>query len=368
MKDYETQVLNAQERSQRLEYELFSGVREKAVSFIPAMQRVARAIGLLDVIASLAQTAQENNYCRPEIDDGLVIKITDGRHPVLEQVLEEKFVPNDVYIDGEENRILIITGPNMAGKSTYIRQTALLVLMAQIGSFIPAKEAQIGVVDRIFTRVGAADELTRGASTFMVEMNETANILNNATSRSLIVLDEVGRGTSTFDGVSIAWAVTEYIYDRIASRTLFATHYHELTEVALILPGIKNYHIAIKEWGEKIVFVRKIVPGGTDKSYGIQVARLAGIPKEVIERAKVILTNLEAQTLNEEDKPKFALPRTDKIKSTEPFQPTLFNKLPHPVAKALKELDINHLTPLTALEKLQGLKDLLGKDKHETPK
>ena len=370
LKDYETQVLNAEERSRKLEYELFLAIREKVNAAIPALQKIAQALAQLDVLTALAHVARENNYCQPEITDQAGLKITDGRHPVLEKVLEEKFVPNDVLMDGHDNRIMIITGPNMSGKSTYIRQVALIVLMAQMGSFIPAKEASIGVVDRIFTRVGASDELTRGASTFMVEMNETANILNNATPRSLIVLDEIGRGTSTFDGVSIAWAVTEYIYDRLASRTLFATHYHELTELSLLLPGVKNYHIAVKEWGEKIVFLRKIVAGGTDKSYGIHVARLAGIPKEVIDRAKVILTNLEAQTLDEKDKPRFAPipsgfapPRTDKITAPDPFQLSLFNQLPHPVARALKEMDVNDLTPLKALEKLQELKELLEEKK-----
>ncbi|MEK7449682.1 MAG: hypothetical protein AAB019_09385 [Planctomycetota bacterium] len=323
------------------------------------------------MLCALAQVAQENNYCRPEVTETMAIKIMEGRHPVLEQFTDssallttsEKFVSNDVFIDGEENRVLIITGPNMAGKSTYIRQVALIILMAQMGSFVPAKEATIGVVDRIFTRVGASDELTRGASTFMVEMNETANILNNATPRSLIILDEIGRGTSTFDGLSIAWAVTEYIYDRLASRTLFATHYHELTELSLLLPGVKNYHIAVKEWGEKIIFVRKIIAGGTDKSYGIHVARLAGIPKEVVERAKVILNNLEEQTLDEKNQPRFAPPRTGQITAVDPFQLNLFAQLPHPITKALKEINVNGLTPIQALEKLQELKELLEKEK-----
>jgi DNA mismatch repair protein MutS len=236
----------------------------------------------------------------------------------------EPFVPNDIEVDGMNVNLLVITGPNMAGKSTYIRQVALIVLMAQIGSFIPAKSARIGIVDRIFTRVGASDELARGQSTFMVEMSETANILNNATQRSLLILDEVGRGTSTFDGVSIAWAVTEYICRHLKSRTLFATHYHELTELALMFPNVRNYNIAVKEWNEEIIFLRKIVEGGTDKSYGIHVARLAGIPREVVERAKVILGNLEANSLDINDKPKFAQTGPRRARKPAPGQLSLF--------------------------------------------
>ncbi len=363
LKDYETQVLNAEERAQVMEYELFLILRDKIAQYIPPLQSAGQALARLDVLLSLAEVAQQYNYCLPQVNDSLVIKIKDGRHPVLEQVLDEKFVPNDFHIDNEQERILIITGPNMAGKSTYIRQVALMVLMAQIGSFIPAREAEIGLVDRIFTRVGASDELTRGASTFMVEMNETANILNNATPKSLIVLDEVGRGTSTFDGVSIAWALTEYIHDRLGSRTMFATHYHELTELSLILPGIKNYHIAVKEWGERIIFLRKIVAGGTDKSYGIQVARLAAIPSEVLVRAKEILINLEAQTLDEHNRPKFAKSQTRTLAKLTPAQLSLFGPLPHPVAEAFKKLDLDQLTPLQALAKLQELKELLDKNK-----
>jgi DNA mismatch repair protein MutS len=249
----------------------------------------------------------------------------------------------------------------MAGKSTYIRQVALLVLMAQMGSFIPAKEATIGVVDRIFTRVGAMDELARGQSTFMVEMNEAANILNNATERSLIVLDEVGRGTSTFDGVSIAWALTEYIYEHLKSRTLFATHYHELTELALLFPGIRNYNIAVREWEDEIIFLRKIVEGGADKSYGIHVARLAGMPGEVIQRAKVILANLEAETLDVDGKPKFATIK--KAKEDKPKQMTLFNPPQNVVIEELKNLDTSKITPIEALNKLHKLKDKLEEQK-----
>lgn len=363
LKDYETQVLHATERANRLEYELFKQVRIKVAQEIPQLKDIASALATLDVLLSLAQVASENNYSQPIINDGFTIKIIDGRHPVLEKTGPEKFIPNDVLVDNEDNRVLLITGPNMAGKSTYIRQAALLVLMAQMGSFIPAREAEIGLVDRIFTRVGASDELTRGASTFMVEMNEVAHILNNATERSLIILDEVGRGTSTFDGVSIAWAVTEYIHDHKASRTLFATHYHELTELALILPGVKNYHIQVKEWttphGDEVIFLHKIAPGGTDKSYGIQVARLAGLPKQILQRAKLILANLEAISVDAKGQPKFAPPNTSNIPPVDPYQLALFQPVPAPLLKMLEDIDPNTLTPIEALAKLQQLKDIV---------
>ena len=295
----------------------------------------------------------------PEITDDLELKIIDGRHPVLDRRLGgESFVPNDIHLDGAQDKIMVITGPNMAGKSTYIRQVALLVLMGQMGSFIPAKEAVIGTVDRIFTRVGASDELSRGQSTFMVEMNETANILNNATERSLIILDEIGRGTSTFDGISIAWAITEYIYQHIRARTLFATHYHELTELALLFPGIRNFNIAVREWGDEIVFLRKIVDGGTDKSYGIHVARLAGIPKEVIQRARIILNNLETATLDVNGKPKFAPLKTEQEKK-QPKQLKLFTSKQDMVTEEIKKLDISRMSPLEALNKLDELKKRL---------
>ncbi len=307
LKEMEAKILGAEERSKALEAELFGELREQVVDESAALQKTAAAIALLDVAASLAEVARLFSYTRPVLSDGLEISITDGRHPVLDQNLaEEKFVPNDVQLDGGPNRLHIITGPNMAGKSTYIRQVALIVLMAQIGSFVPASAAEVGLVDRIFTRVGASDDLSRGQSTFMVEMNETANILNNATERSLVILDEIGRGTSTFDGLSIAWSVSEYLHDTLKARTLFATHYHELTELELTRPGVKNYNIAVREWNDQIIFLRKIQRGGADKSYGIQVARLAGLPKGVIARAKEILGNLEASELNAEGKPMLA--------------------------------------------------------------
>ncbi len=306
LKEMEGKILGADEKANALEFELFMQVRAQVLEKSAEIQQSASAIAALDVLAGLAELARHQNYCRPIVNDGDRIEIVDGRHPVLEQTLvEERFVPNDSLLDGMENQILIITGPNMAGKSTYIRQVALLAVMAQVGSFIPAAKAMIGLVDRIFTRIGATDDLSRGQSTFMVEMNETANILNNATGKSLIVLDEIGRGTSTFDGLSIAWAVAEYLH-QAGAKTLFATHYHELTELAAILPRVKNYNVAVREWHDQVIFLHKILPGGTDKSYGIQVARLAGLPKEVIARAKEVLANLEEAELSAEDKPKLA--------------------------------------------------------------
>ena len=293
LKEMEAKILGADERARQLEYQLFQKLRDETLRELEPIQQTAAAIAVLDVICALAETARLFRYCRPKLNDTLRLVIKDGRHPVLDQnLVEEKFVPNDTALDGEM-RLAIITGPNMAGKSTYIRQVALIVLMAQIGSFVPAESAEIGLVDRIFTRVGANDDLARGQSTFMVEMNETANIVNNATERSLVILDEIGRGTSTFDGLSIAWSVAEFLYDKIKARTLFATHYHELTKLASERKGVCNFNVAVREWNDQIIFLRKIVPGGADKSYGIQVARLAGLPKEILDRAKDILSHLE---------------------------------------------------------------------------
>ncbi len=294
LKEMEAKILGADERARHLEYQLFQKLREETLREIAPIQTTAAAIATLDAACALAETARLFHYCRPVLTDGLRLIIRDGRHPVLDQTLvEEKFVPNDTELDGDKIRLAIITGPNMAGKSTYIRQVALIVLMAQIGSFVPAASAEIGLVDRIFTRVGANDDLSRGQSTFMVEMNETANIVNNATARSLVILDEIGRGTSTFDGLSIAWSVAEFLHDTIKARTLFATHYHELTKLAEKRSGVCNLNVAVREWNEQIIFLRKIVPGGADRSYGIQVARLAGLPKNVLERAREILAHLE---------------------------------------------------------------------------
>jgi DNA mismatch repair protein MutS len=284
----------------KLEYELFLKVREEVLASLQPIQRTANALAQLDVLASFAETARLHSYCRPTVGDEGQFIIQDGRHPVLEQNLsEERFVPNDVHLDGAV-QIALITGPNMAGKSTYIRQVALLALLAHTGSFVPATKARIDLIDRIFSRIGASDDLARGQSTFMIEMSETANILNHATARSLIILDEIGRGTSTFDGLSLAWSIVEYIHNQLGAKTLFATHYHELTELAGRLPRVRNYNVAVREWNDQIVFLRKIVEGGTDKSYGIHVARLAGVPKPVLDRAKIILRNLEDSELTPE--------------------------------------------------------------------
>ena len=300
LKEMEGKILGAEERSMKLEYELFQKVRETVLGRLPEIQNCAAALAQMDVLSSFAETARLYGYCRPHIGDEGNLFIRNGRHPVLEQNLtDERFVPNDTRLNAEV-QVALITGPNMAGKSTYIRQVALLALMAHTGAFIPADEARIDLVDRVFTRIGASDDLARGQSTFMVEMCETANILNNATPRSLIVLDEIGRGTSTFDGLSLAWSIVEYLHNRVGAKTLFATHYHELTELAARLPRLKNFNVAVREWHDQVVFLRKILEGGTDKSYGIQVARLAGVPKTVLERAKEILRNLEESELTPE--------------------------------------------------------------------
>ena len=304
LKEYEDRVLGAEEKILDMEYRLFQQVRESVAGSTVRIQDMARRLAVLDCLASLAEAAAKNNYTRPAILEGDTLRIIEGRHPVIEQFsAEEMFIPNDTLLDCEENQLVILTGPNMAGKSTYMRQVAMITIMAQMGSLVPAREAQIGLVDRIFTRVGASDFISRGQSTFMVEMNETANILNNATDRSLIILDEIGRGTSTFDGISIAWAVAEYIHAKLRARTLFATHYHELTELALTMDRVKNYTVAIKEWNDQIIFLRRVVEGGADKSYGIQVARLAGLPAAVIQRAREVLANLEQAEFNELGEP-----------------------------------------------------------------
>ena len=318
LKEYENKIFGAQERSVSLEQEIFNEVRRQTVEHLETIQRNALAIGQVDVLATFADRALANNYTRPNMSDDGALDIKDGRHPVVEQMPDaERFVPNDTKLDRETHQLIIITGPNMAGKSTYIRQVALITIMAHMGCFVPAGSANIGIVDRVFTRVGASDDLARGRSTFMVEMQETANILNNATPKSLIVLDEIGRGTSTFDGISIAWSVAEYLCKNKAmqAKTLFATHYHELTDLAVILPNVQNFSVLVKEKGETITFLRKIVPGAADKSYGIQVARLAGLPDEVIERANDILTNLEEGEFAETGQPKIAKKRPHKLKA-----------------------------------------------------
>ena len=307
LKEMEGLILGGEERARALEAEIFAQLRGAVLSELVPLQEAARAVAEIDALAGLAETARTFRYVRPRLSESGRIMITDGRHPVLDQTMSAgRFVPNDTELDTEKHRLVILTGPNMAGKSTYIRQVALLVLLAQTGSFIPAADAEIGIIDRIFTRVGATDDLARGQSTFMVEMNETANILNNATARSLVILDEIGRGTSTFDGLSIAWSVAEYLHDTTGCRTLFATHYHELTDLARTRPGVANCNVAVREWNDDVIFLRKIVPGPADQSYGIQVARLAGLPAPILRRAREILENLEQSELNAEGKPSLA--------------------------------------------------------------
>ena len=307
LKEFEGKILGSEERAKAREIEIFQELRGMALAEISAIQATASAIATLDALASLAETARQYSYCRPQVDDSGRIEITEGRHPVLDrQVAGERFVPNDTELDSSERRFAIITGPNMAGKSTYIRQVALLTLMSQMGSYVPATRARIGVADRIFTRVGASDDLSKGQSTFMVEMNETANILNNATAASLVILDEIGRGTSTFDGLSIAWSVAEHLHDVVCCRTLFATHYHEITDLARTRSGVVNLNVAVREWNDQVIFLRKILSGRADQSYGIQVARLAGLPDSVLNRAKEILNNLEKAELNADGVPHLA--------------------------------------------------------------
>jgi len=359
LKEYEDKVLGAEERIAELEFSLFQGIREQIATHGHRVARTADLLATLDVLLALAELAQEQNYCRPLVDEEDTISIVDGRHPVIAAMsLGERFVPNDTLLDNRENQLLIITGPNMAGKSTIMRQVALITLMAQMGSFVPASEARIGLVDRIFTRVGAADNLARGHSTFMVEMMETAHILRNATQKSLVILDEIGRGTSTFDGVSIAWAVAEFIHDNAehAAKTMFATHYHELTELAVTRNRIKNYNIAVREWNDQIIFLRKIVPGGASHSYGIQVARLAGLPADVIQRSKEILHNLEKGEYAEEGIPRIARRKNGRSPSVNP-QLSLFSE-ENAIRARLSELDVTTITPLQALSILDELKRL----------
>ncbi len=358
LKSFEVKVLSAQEQRATMEYEIFNDIRREVVQNNPSIQEVAEFLACLDCLLNLAEVADQNNYKRPEINIEGKIYIEDGRHPVVEKMITgERFVPNTVTIDDNENQILIITGPNMAGKSTVLRQVALLVIMAQMGSFIPASKASISITDRIFTRVGALDNLSHGQSTFMVEMEETANILNNASSRSLIILDEIGRGTSTFDGLSIAWAVAEHLHD-LKSRgvkTLFATHYHELTELAHIKPRIKNYNIAVNEWNDKIIFLRKLVKGGTNRSYGIQVARLAGIPDEVIRRAKKILSKIEKGEHNLNGS--FFLAQSEEVSKNGHVQLNLFQRPEYFVIANLQKIDITKMTPIDALNILNELQE-----------
>ncbi len=352
LKELEETIAGAEEKLIQLEYELFLNVRETLLACIERLQNDAALVAELDVYCALAKAAFDNDYCRPKMLLNGAISITDGRHPIVEKGAKDGFVPNNTQLDQKENRLLILTGPNMAGKSTYLRQVALIALMAHIGSFVPAKKANIAIVDRIFTRIGASDNLASGQSTFMVEMSEVAGILNNATTRSLLILDEIGRGTSTFDGLSIAWAVLEYIADpaRCGSKALFATHYHELTELEGRLPGIKNYRISVKEVGEDIIFLRRIVRGSADKSFGVQVARLAGLPPDVIARAKELLAQLEAADINRDIIDTCAREKEDEQ------QLTLFGSpKADDIIKTLRELDVNALTPMEAMNTLYDL-------------
>ncbi len=360
LKDYEEKVLTAEERVAAIEYDLFQEVRARVAAQGARIQATAGQLAVLDILLGFAELAHERNYCRPQMDDSTDLIIEEGRHPVIETMdLGERFVPNDIAMDTAQNQILMITGPNMAGKSTFMRQVALICLMAQVGSLIPARAARIGLVDRIFTRVGASDNLARGQSTFMVEMTETAKILNHATARSLIVLDEIGRGTSTFDGISIAWSVAEYLHDHpaVAARTLFATHYHELTELGLTRERVQNYNVAVKEWDDQIIFLRRIVKGGASHSYGIQVARLAGLPKVVIDRAKEVLRNLETGEFSA-GTPRLARSLRSSAPAPAP-QLSLFDQREDPLRQILEDMDVAVLTPLEALNMLDKLKKLV---------
>lgn len=368
LKELEDSILNAEDKLYALEYDLFCQIRDAIFAEIERIQKTARAIAKLDVFASLSYVAERNQYVRPSLNEKGIIDIKDGRHPVVEQMIQnDMFIANDTYLDNQKHCISVITGPNMAGKSTYMRQTALIVLMAQIGSFVPAKKANIGIVDRIFTRVGASDDLASGQSTFMVEMNEVANILRNATPNSLLVLDEIGRGTSTFDGLSIAWAVIEHISNRkiLGAKTLFATHYHELTELEGKMDNVNNYCIAVKEKGDDIVFLRKIIKGGADKSYGIQVAKLAGVPDMVIDRAKEIVEQLSDNDITEkvqniEIKVKNEKHKTVKYDEVDLEQISLFDTVKdEDVLQELKDIDVSNLTPVDALNTLYRLQNKL---------
>jgi len=364
LKDYEQKILGAEEKIIDLENRLYKELILSLAEYIEPIQLNAQVIARIDVLLSFAVTARNNNYVKPEIDDSYFLEIKKGRHPVIETQMPvgEEFVPNDIFLDNESQQILIITGPNMSGKSALLRQTALIVLMAQIGSFVPAESAKIGIVDKIFTRVGASDNISSGESTFMVEMNETSSILNNISNRSLILLDEIGRGTSTYDGISIAWAIAEFLHEHrlCKAKVLFATHYHELNEMASSFNRIKNYHISIKEINNQVIFLRKLIPGGSEHSFGIHVARMAGMPTKVVERAKELLLVLEKTHSGDELKK-----QAKKIKQQHDQFQLSFIQLDDPLLLQIKEdilnTDINTLTPLEALMKLNEIKKLLGK-------
>jgi DNA mismatch repair protein MutS len=359
LKDYEDKVLGADERIVEREIEIFDALRGRVAAEAPRVQDTARGLAALDVLASLAETASVCNYTKPLMHAGDEIVATDVRHPVVERHSPDAFVPNDVTLDDEANQVIILTGPNMGGKSTYLRQTALLSLMAQAGSFVAARTAKLPVVDRIFARVGASDNIARGQSTFMVEMQETANILHAATSRSLVILDEIGRGTATFDGLSLAWAVAEYLATNPKARpkTIFATHYHELTDLADALPTVANFHVVVREWKDDIVFLRKVTPGRSDRSYGIQVARLAGLPAPVVARAREILTGLERDELSRGGRPSLS---AEGVKSRQLGLFQTPEPVVDPVVSKLRAIDVNHLTPMQALALLAQLKAEAG--------
>jgi DNA mismatch repair protein MutS len=352
LKEYEDKILHAEEKILALETQLFNDIRLEVARETEAIQDTARALARLDCFSSLAHVALEQEYTRPEVNDSALLAIEGGRHPVIERLLPagEKYVPNDVRLDAGAEQILIITGPNMSGKSSFLRQTGLIVLLAQIGSFVPARSASVGIVDRIFTRVGASDNISAGESTFLVEMHEAAHIVNTATNRSLILLDEVGRGTSTFDGISIAWSLTEYLHQNVGARTLFATHYHELNELADLFPRIRNFKVDVREYGDKVVFLHKVTAGFADHSYGIHVARMAGLPDEVTERARAILKNLEGSDLSVH-----ANKKKGRIRGAE-LQMTLFEMKDDPLRDEIARLDVDSMTPLDALKALAELK------------
>jgi DNA mismatch repair protein MutS len=360
LKEYEEKVLNAEEKIADLEHNLFLGIREKISKETTRLLKIASNVAVLDVLSSLAELAAFRSYFRPEVNTKDKIKIVEGRHPVVEVANAEPFIPNDTYLDSAEDQILIITGPNMGGKSTFLRQVALIAILAQMGSFVPAREAEIGLIDRTFTRIGAMDFLSVGQSTFMVEMLETAKILNSATEKSLILLDEIGRGTSTFDGLSIAWAVAECLHEKEGARakTLFATHYHELTELSLTLKRIKNYHVSVKEWKDDIIFLRKIVPGPSDQSYGIHVAKLAGIPLSVVDRAREILFNLEKQELDDWGLPRLAYQSQKKRDKSQflLFKEDAEQEMLRDIKEKIENCDVSNLTPLAALNFLNKLR------------
>ncbi|MEX0702210.1 MAG: DNA mismatch repair protein MutS [Planctomycetales bacterium] len=357
LKEYEEKVLRAEEQAIALEQELFAALRERVAVHSRRLQRTADVLAEVDVLAGLAVLAVNQRYCRPEITDEPLLDVREGRHPVLDRLKPTgEFVPNDVRLGVDADRIQIVTGPNMAGKSTYIRQAALISILAQMGSFVPATEARVGIADRVFARVGASDELGRGQSTFMVEMTETARILNSATRRSLVILDEIGRGTSTYDGLSLAWSITEFLHDRVDARTLFATHYHELTELPQTLQRAVNWNVAVREDADDVIFLHRIVPGAADKSYGIHVARLAGVPASVIERARTVLDTLEAEHLDAEGRPRIPERRTSPPHRQ---QKSLFEENGHPLLDELRALDLDGMTPLAALEKLHRMRERL---------